>query len=243
MKNKMKTQQKSAKRSDGQENSTFDKVWKMFQENIEQFKETDKRIKELNEDSKELHKVVKATNKGIEELNEDSKELHKVVKATNKGIEDIKDHVDGISKSNGEIAEDFFFNGLETTMKIGEIEINFIDRNLIRFSKKLQLKGEYDILLSNDNLVVIVEVKYKVRTEDIEKLLNQKIPNFRKLFPRYSNFYIQGAIAGLTIEKKAIELGKKYGFYIITQSGENLKYLNPSGRVTNGVNDKNLKTY
>ncbi len=208
----MKTQQKSAKLSDGQENLTFDKVWKMFQETREQFKETDKRLDKMFQETREQ------------------------IKETNKAI-------NGISKSNGEIAEDFFFNGLETTMKIGEIEINFIDRNLIRFSKKLQLKGEYDILLSNDNLVVIVEVKYKVRTEDIEKLLNQKIPNFRKLFPRYSNFYIQGAIAGLTIEKKAIELGKKYGFYIITQSGENLKYLNPSGRVIKGVNKNNITSY
>ena len=57
--------------------------------------------------------------------------------------------------------------------------------------------------------------------------------DFRKLFPRYSNFKIKGALAGFTINKETIELGKKYGFYIITQSGENLKYLN----------DNNLKIY
>ena len=159
-----------------------------------------------------------------EKLNFDK--VWKMFQETKEQIKETNKAINGIGKSNGEIAEDFFFNGLKSTMKIGEIKISFIDRNLERFSKKLQLKGEYDILLSNDSLIVIVEIKYKVRTEDIEELLNKKIPNFRKLFPRYSNFKIQGAIAGLTFEKKSIELGKKYGFYIITQSGENFKYLN-----------------
>ncbi len=194
---------------------------------------TQQEIPEWKKEVSEIWKLFRETDK---RLDKKFQETDKKIKETNKSI-------NGIGKSNGEIAEDFFFNGLISTMKIGDIKINFIDRNLERFSKKLQLKGEYDILLSNDNLVVIVEVKYKVRTEDIEELLNKKIANFRKLFPRYSNFNIQGAIAGLTIEKKAIELGKKYGFYIITQSGENFKYLNPIGSMTNGVNDKNLKTY
>ena len=111
-------------------------------------------------------------------------------------------------------------------MKVGEITFHKIDRNANRHNKKLKLRDEFDIVLKNSNAILITESKYKARTDDVDKLLNKKIPNFKKLYPEYKDFKFYGAIAGLSMPKKTIRRAVEYGFFVLTQSGENIKLLN-----------------
>ena len=194
------------------EDLDFNKVWAMFQETSRQFKETDKQFKETGRQFKETDKQFKETDKRIDKIYA--------------SLKNIGEEVRGIGKSNGEIAEDFFYNGLAGKMQIGNTEFEFIDRNQKRFSKKHNIRDEYDILLTNDNIIVVVEVKYKVRIAHIEKLFSKKIPNFRKLFPRYSDYNIIGAIAGFTFDKNAKETAINNGFYVFSQAGDDISILN-----------------
>ncbi len=138
-------------------------------------------------------------------------------------IKEIHGELGGIGKSNGEIAEDFFYSGLKKSMHIFDIDIEEIEKNRNKFRKSLQLKGEYDIILTNSSVIVLVEVKYKFKERHVIKFVTKQIPKYKVLFPERKDYKVYGAIAGFTFEDKAIELANEYGLFILTQSGENIE--------------------
>jgi len=56
------------------------------------------------------------------------------------------------------------------------------------------------LVMTNDETIGIVEVKYKARANDLDKL-DRKMINFKKLFPIYQNHKQYGAIASFHINR------------------------------------------
>ena len=180
------------------------------QDILDLFAKSDKRFNESLEKSRK---------KFDEELAKSRKEWKGQMKELNKNI-------GGIGNSNGDVAEDFFYNGLEDKMKVGNISFGFIDRNVRRKIKSLNLEEEYDIILTNSDTVLITETKYKAQPDHVDELLNKKIPNFKKLFPIYKEFKIYGAIAALSLSADTKKRAIKNGFFVLIQAGDNIKLLN-----------------
>jgi len=132
--------------------------------------------------------------------------------------------VNGIAKSNGDVAEDTVYNALEQKMTFANVEFDDIDRNWNRKSKKLKIQGEYDVILKNCDILAIIETKYKVRKDDVTKFATTKLENFRKLFDEYKNYKILLGISGMSFEKDAIEEAKKQGIGIIKIIGDKVEY-------------------
>ncbi|MBF0452150.1 MAG: hypothetical protein HQK75_15720 [Candidatus Magnetomorum sp.] len=187
-------------------NTSHQEVWKALHELIEANKETGQQLKETD---RQLNEQMKKTDKKIEQVG--------------KNIDKLQRFVGGIGNSNGYVAEDLFFSSLSKKMAIGNITFDSIDRNIMRIHKGLQ--DEFDVVLTNSDKLVIVEIKYNFHPNDVETVL-KKIDNFRKLFPPYHNYQIFGAVAGLTMPQKTIDTARKYGFFVLTQEGNNLKVLN-----------------
>jgi len=208
----------------------YEKTWKLLQELIEagketdkRMKETDKRMKETDKRMKETDKRMKETDKKLHELIEAGKETDKKMNKTDIKIDKLQTLIGGIGNSNGFVAEDLFFNSFSKKMSIGNTTFDYIDRNVERKHKGLE--DEFDIVLTNSDVIVIVEVKYNFHPNDVEKVV-VKIKNYKALFPIYKNYKFMGAIAGLTMPKKTIDEAKKYGFFVVTQEGDDLKVLN-----------------
>ena len=146
-------------------------------------------------------------------------------------MKEVHGELGGIGKSNGEIAEDFFYNGLEKSMKLLDIDIEEIEQIQKKYIKTSKIRGEYDIVLTNTDVIVLVEVKYKFKARHVKKFVETQIPNYKILFPRKKNYKIRGAIAAFTFEKKAIELANEYGLFILTQSGENIEVLKEGTKI------------
>ncbi len=146
-------------------------------------------------------------------------------------MKEVQGELGGIGKSNGEIAEDFFYNGLKKNMQLMSIEIEEIDRNNNRYRKNIGLKGEYDIVLTNTDVVILVEVKSKFKAQHVIKLVEKQIPKYKILYPEKKNYKVRGAIAAFTFEDKAIELAKEYGLFILTQSGENIEVVQNATKI------------
>ena len=176
-------------------------------------KEVDRKIERV---SKENAKYSKEVDKRIERV---SIENDRITKNINK----LHATLSGVGQNNGDVAEEFFFNGLNEKMEIGKIKFEFIDRNVIRKTRRLQ--DEFDIVMTNTESIVILEVKYKYHPKDVEKVL-KKIKNYKKLFPSYNNYVFYGGIAGLAIPKDTVKKATEYGLFVLTQSGSNLKVLN-----------------
>ena len=129
----------------------------------------------------------------------------------------LTEQVTGVSNSNGLFAEDYFLNSFEVD------HLNFFGE---RFDKVIRGKGhimedEYDFVLINGKTACIVEVKYKVRKEDIQKTL-KKVDSFRINFPEYKNHKIYLGISALTFHKELQRECTKQGIAVIKQKGDKL---------------------
>jgi hypothetical protein len=169
-----------------------------------------------NEEAADKRKV--EADKRAEEADKSMAELKRIVKENSSEI-------GGISKSNGEVAEDTVYNSLEQNMTFAGISFDFIARNWKKHSKKLDLECEFDVILENGDTIALIETKYKVRKKDVSELLTKEVADkFRKLFPLYKDYKILLGIGGMGFEKEAIDEAKENGVGIIKIVGDNVEY-------------------
>ncbi len=211
-------------------------------ENAKLSNETAESVKSLSEEIKNINKMIEARAK------ERAKELAKEAKwrakmdlksqksdlkferimnklaSRQKHFDDLQVKIGGISKNNGMVAENFFIQGFEENMLVNGVKYNYLDPNKSR--RIGNQRGEYDIVLVNSDRILIVEVKYRLRKNDIRDFYNNKLPKYKKLFPEHKDYTICGAVAALGFENNADIAAEKKGFLVFTQSGKNIKKLN-----------------
>ena len=190
--------------------ATPDSVWEALRELIASQKETNKQMKETDERQKETDKQMKETDRQIKEL---------------------KEMIGGMGNSNGMFAEEFFFNAIDNGDKklFGEQFDNCISSSK-RYNKGNRLRSERDVLLINGNSVAIIEVKYKARKEDIQKLI-EKLPVFKMLYPEYKSHRIYLGLAAMAFEKDVEEDTIKEGIAIVKQVGDTVFVCNENLKV------------
>ena len=176
-------------------------------------------ILEIKELQKETNERFKETDERFKKTDERFKETDERFKKTDRFIKNLSINVDGISRTQGEITEDYFFNILKEDKRVGELKFDNIERNLYQYARH-NLKGEYDIIMFNGDSVLIVEIKNKIRNKDIDNLKNKQIANFRELFPNYKDFKIYGAVAGFTIKDELIKKATDEGFFVLQKKGD-----------------------
>ncbi len=181
------------------------------------FKQRDSDIKALfDERDRDLKALFKERDKATDAL---FKERDRI---TDEKLNKLSVFLGNIGKNQGDVAEEFFFNTIKSNLKIGNVKFNDITPNL--YKERDGVKDEYDIFLTNGDSVAIIEVKYKAHENDIEKLKNKKIPNFRKLFPIYKDYKIYAGLAGFNINKDVVRKAEEYGFFILKRKGELVEF-------------------
>jgi len=226
----------------------FKEVWASIQELAErqkttdrQIKATDRQIKEnnnhLNSQISELRDSIRDTDRQIKEnnnhLNSQISELRESIRDTDRQMKetdnhlkekfsDLKDYVGAIGRNNGDVAETYFYETIANTMKIGELDFEIIEQNVKRKNRRKNMEGEYDIILTNSDSIAMVEIKYKLHPDDIEKIVNKTIPVFKKLFPEKKDYKLYIVVAGMTIPDESKKLAFKHGFFVLTQGGGTL---------------------
>ncbi|GHV81041.1 hypothetical protein AGMMS49944_28320 [Spirochaetia bacterium] len=82
------------------------------------------------------------------------------------------------------------------------------------------IKDEFDIVMYNGNSVALIEVKYKVQTEDLEKMVTNKVSNFRTLFPYYADHTVYLGIGSMSFTDRIYEKAKELGIGMLKQKGD-----------------------
>jgi len=72
----------------------------------------------------------------------------------------------------------------------------------------------------NGKNVAIIECKYNAKEEDVVKLIEKKVSNFRQLFPFYANHSYYLGIASFSFDKRAEKYAKENGVAILRQKGD-----------------------
>jgi len=185
---------------------------------------TDNELKELVASlavsNKELRDSQKETDTQIKELSVSQKETGVQLKETGRKLDKIAKMIGGVSKSQGDVAEDFFYNSFIKDNHLGELSFDDITKNMAKHRGKTQ--EEYDIFLTNGESIAIIEVKYKAHTDDIKKL-TRKFDNFKKLFPIYKDYKLYGAMASFYFNQDTKDELLNAGYFIVERSGDLIK--------------------
>jgi len=154
----------------------------------------------------------------------------RMMQENEKRWKELSKQLGGMAKSQGDFAEEYFFNSFDDgkTNFFGE-KFDLIKKNLTNVWEGLE--DEYDIVLYNHASVAIIEVKYKARLEDIPQVL-KKAETFRILFPHYKDFKIYLGLASMSFESKSEQECVEQGIAVIKQIGDKVV-----------INDTNLKVF
>ena len=190
--------------------TTADDVWKLLAELVEAQKETERRFQEterlLKEQSQETERLLK----------EQSQETEKRIREVNKQIGNL-------GGKWGRFVENMVAPACETIFLSRGIPVHQVSQ---RVKKRLNGKIlEIDVLVTNENHVLVVEVKSSLGVDNVKELIDD-LKEFRQFFPEYSQKELYGAVAGIEIEEGADKYAYRQGLFVLSQAGENVAILN-----------------
>ena len=185
--------------------------------------EADQRRAEADQRYAEAHAKAE---KRQAEIDKEFKDLGEYLNQVSKRIDRVGDYVNqvsrqlgGIGNSNGDFAEEFFYNALLHGKRniLGEEFDDVMKSSKVTFNKGYE--DEYDILLVNGRSVCIIEVKYKADSSDLPQQVLRKAQTFRVNFPRYNDKKVYLALAGMSFHPLTEKACQESGIAIMKQEG------------------------
>jgi hypothetical protein len=190
--------------------TTADDVWRLLAELTTAQKETERRFQEterlLKEQSQETDRL----------LREQSQETDRRIREVNKQIGDL-------GGKWGRFVENMVAPACETLFLKRGIPVHQVSQRI-----KKRLNGqtlEIDVLVTNENHVLVVEVKSSLGVNDVKDLMDD-LKRFREFFPEYAQKQLYGAVAGIEIEEGADKYAYRQGLFVLAQAGEAVSILN-----------------
>jgi hypothetical protein len=182
---------------------TFEKVWAMFQEIARESRETDRQFKETDRRFKETDRKFKETDRKIGEL----------------------------GNKFGSVVEHMMIPNIKEKFNLLGYEFGKVSTNVIIETKEEGTVAEIDIFLENGDCALAVEVKSQPRTEDIN-LHCERMEKLRRYSDRRGDRRkLYAAAAGAVITENVRACALKKGLYLIEQSGDTVRIIEPSGAV------------
>jgi hypothetical protein len=147
-------------------------------------------------------------------------------------IREVSNNVNGIGKSNGMVAQEFFFTAIENgDRKIFGEQFDQCYSYVKRHGKASGYTNEQDIILFNCDSMALIEVKYRARKEDVQKIID-RLPAFQTLYPEYKGRRKYLGLASLSFDMDVEKDCTAAGIAIIKLMGETVV-----------INDKHLKAF
>jgi hypothetical protein len=177
-------------------------------------KQTDEQIKKTHEELKTSMDALAVSQK---QTDEQMKRTDEQMKRTDEKLERMGIYLGNVTRNQGDVAEEFFFNSLVKEPRLGGIYFDDITKNMEKHRSNIQ--EEYDLFLTNGDAIAIVEVKYKAHLNDLDKL-DRKIKNFKLLFPIYQHHKLYGALASFYINDATKEEALNRGYFVLQRLGD-----------------------
>jgi len=142
-------------------------------------------------------------------------------------IDNLNRMIGGISYSNGDMAEEFFYNTLKKDKTFLNEKFDSIRKNLtyrgLNNEYEVEPDAEYDILLFNGTSTALIEVKYNAKQNniDIKKLL-RRAEIFKIQFPEYKNHKLYLAVAAMSFKGWVVKKLHRAGIATIRQVGRKM---------------------
>ena len=193
--------------------TTAEDVWQILAEVTAKQAELTAKQSELTAAQQETDRQLKETDR---QLKEQSQETNRKIREVNKQIGDL-------GGKWGRFVENMVAPACETLFLNRGIPVHQVSQRI-----KKRLNGqtlEIDVLVTNENHVLMVEVKSSLGVNDVKDLVDD-LKLFWQFFPEYNQKQLYGAVAGIEIEEEADKYAYRQGLFVLAQAGEAVSILN-----------------
>ncbi len=159
----------------------------------------------------------------LAELATTQKETDRQIQQINGEIRQLSKEIGNLGGKWGRFVENMVAPACETIFLKRGIPVHQVSQRV-----KKRLNGqtlEIDVLVTNENHVLVVEVKSSLGVNDVKELI-EDLGNFRQFFPEYNQKQLYGAVAGIEIEEGADKYAYRQGLFVLAQAGETVSISN-----------------
>jgi hypothetical protein len=179
-------------------------------------------LREVGRKQEETAQQMKETDRKIEETAQQMKETEKQMRETDRRIGKLTNRF-------GEVVEYMIVPNLAAKFrKLGfEFEKTHLDTEIV--DPKHDIILEVDVFLENGDKVMIVEIKSKPSTGDIDYHIErmEKLRKYADLHNDRRKYF--GAMAGVVFSESEKTYALKNGLYVIEPSGDTFNIIEPKG--------------
>jgi hypothetical protein len=198
----------------------------------------DKTAERLDKTAEQLDKIAKHVDKIAEQVDKTTKQMEETTKQmaeTDQKIAKIHKELGGIGENNGLIAEEIVFHSLEKNKIFAGIKFDYVEHGTVRsgtLPDGKDVTGEYDVVLKNGTSVAIIEVKHRVGSGALKRLIEVQLPRFKLVFPEYKDAKMYLGLGGMSFEKGIAEEARSLGIATLMLNGDAVE-----------INDKDVKAW
>jgi hypothetical protein len=150
-------------------------------------------------------------------------ELRRTVEETAKQVAQTNKQVGGLTSRWGEFVENLVKPAAAKLFRAQGIDVHHTALRVEAQDEKGSI--EIDILVENGNEVVAIEVKSHLEVRDVKRFL-QTLERFKEAFPKYQNYKLYGAVAGIKIDERSDSFATQEGLFVIEPAGDSVVIIN-----------------
>ncbi len=224
----------------------FERVWKLFEKTDSEikemrqsmqelsqatdrkFQETDRKLREMSQETdRKIRELSQETDRKIRELSQETdRKLREMSQETERKIDKVSQVVGKLGGRWGEFVESMVKPAVIRLFRQRGLDVHEVFHRVS--SERDGLAAEIDLLVTNDQYCIAVEVKSFLSNDDVREH-QARLEKFKILFPRYKTAKLMGAVAGAVIPEDVARYAYRQGFFVLGQKGENMEILNDQG--------------
>ncbi|MBF0435194.1 MAG: DUF3782 domain-containing protein [Magnetococcales bacterium] len=207
----------------------FQETDRKFQETDREFKERDREFKERDREFRERDREIRerdreVRDREIEKVWQQIREVSAQMRETDRKVKEVSQQIGNLGSRWGEFVEGIVSPACETLFAARGIPVREVHQRV-----KAKLPGnrhlEIDLLAVNGDVIVPIEVKSRLRAEDVRDFI-QRLGELKEFMPRYADAQVLGAVAGIVVEEGVDRYAMNEGLFVIVQSGDSVKLAN-----------------
>ncbi|MDR0620109.1 MAG: hypothetical protein LBG17_09455 [Bacteroidales bacterium] len=159
----------------------------------------------------------------FQETREQMQETDRRMQETDRRMKDLQKTVGKVTNTLGDVVEGFMSSDIHLLFRKYGYNFNITSQNKVFRDKNNRFLAEVDAFLENGDCVMLVEVKSKLRPEDITEQI-ERLQTVRDIFDkRGDKRKLFGSIASPKISESQLAAIRKRGLYAIIPSEEDVK--------------------
>ena len=206
---------------------TIDDIFALFREGEQQRKEYQQAFEERQRiyelERKQEHQTFEERQRVYEEhrliAEQEMSALRTSIAKTEKLVEQTNKQVGGLTSRWAEFVENLIKPAAARIFKEQGIDVHYTAMRVKGDDERGSM--EIDILVENGNEIVAIEVKSHLEVRNVKRFL-EVLARFKEAFPKYQNYKLYGAVAGIKIDEKADEYTTQEGLFLIEPAGDSV---------------------